>query len=944
MRSAYLSYAMSVITARALPDVRDGLKPVQRRILYAMHEMGLRHDQPTRKCARIVGEVLGKYHPHSDSPVYEALVRMAQDFSMRYILVEGQGNFGSVDGDGAAAYRYTEARLSALGEEVLADLDKDTVDFAPNFDGSLQEPLALPAKLPNLLVNGAGGIAVGMATNIPPHNLGEIADAIAYLIDHYDAAEDITVDDLMQFVKGPDFPTGATVLGRDGIRQAYATGIGRVVMRAQAHVEELRGGHAAIIVTEIPYQVNKASLVERIADLAREGRIEGIGDLRDESDRRTGMRVVVELKRGVEANPLLGQLLKYTTMQTTFGVNMLALVNGEPRVLPLKRILVYYVEHRHEVLVRRTRYELAKAEARAHILQGLLLALDHLDEVIQIIRRSRTAETAQQNLIARFKFSEVQARAILDMQLRRLAAMERKKIEDEYQELLRQIEYLKGLLSSKAKVLALIKQDVLDLKARYGDARRTRISDVAETDEFRAEDLVPDEEALVLLTRQGTVRRFGSHHLGTGEPGALEAILAGIATQEHDGVLAILAANARQTLVFLTTKGRAVRVPTHQIPDATQQAKGLPLRNLAPLGDDEQPVTVVAVEEFGEDAFLALATRQGKVKRLALSELAAMGNAGAPALGLADEGDALVAAALTAGQEELLFVSAQGRAIRFAEDDVRPQGRSGTGVRAIALGDGDELVAMEVVRAGAEVVLATAQGYAKRTPVEEYTAQGRGGLGILAVDTDKLAATGPLVGALVTMPQERLVLSSAAGNAVAVAVASVPALARATWGRLVTRSRAGALVKLEEGDALVGLVRLVGVVTPAASVPTPTAPKRGVPKPTVPAQLPLVAEPPSPKARATKKAPAAEATPAPPARPSRAKTEPPASHEEAKPPAKRKPAAPAQEPAPPPARSGKGKATEAEPPAPPSKGPGARTRRSTVTTPPQRGRTKPSKG
>ncbi|MBC7256438.1 MAG: DNA topoisomerase 4 subunit A, partial [Chloroflexi bacterium] len=509
MRSAYLSYAMSVITARALPDVRDGLKPVQRRILYAMYDMGLRHNQPTRKSARIVGEVLGKYHPHGESAVYEAMVRMAQDFTMRYVLVEGQGNFGSVDGDSAAAIRYTEARLSRLGEEMLADLDKDTVNFTDNFDGSLKEPTVLPAKLPNLLVNGVGGIAVGMATNIPPHNLGEVAEAIAYLVDRYHQAEDVTLDDLMRFIRGPDFPTGGTILGTEGIRQAYATGKGRIIMRAQAHVEEIGGGRMAIIVTELPYQVNKAALVERIALLAREGRLEGIADLRDESD-RVGMRIVIELKRGVEPAPVLGGLLKYTQMQATFGVNMLALVDGEPRTLSLKRILLHYIEHRAQVVERRARFDLERALARSHILEGLLLALDHLDEVIRIIRRSRTAETAQRNLRARFKFTEVQAQAILDTQLRRLAALERHKLEEEYRELQARILALQDLLAHRDKVLAVVKEEVLTLKEAYGDARRTRIVEGEASADLAVHDLTPDEETWVLLTMNGAVRRTSS--------------------------------------------------------------------------------------------------------------------------------------------------------------------------------------------------------------------------------------------------------------------------------------------------------------------------------------------------------------------------------------------------------------------------------------------------
>ncbi|MCE5257678.1 MAG: DNA topoisomerase 4 subunit A, partial [Chloroflexi bacterium] len=506
VRSAYLDYAMSVITARALPDVRDGLKPVQRRILYAMGDMNLTHDQPTKKSARIVGEVLGKYHPHSDTAVYDSMVRMAQDFSMRYVLVDGQGNFGSVDGDGAAAIRYTEARLAKLGEEMLADLEMNTVDFIANYDGSAKEPTVLPAKLPNLLVNGTNGIAVGMATNIPPHNLGEVADAVVYLIDHLKQIDDVTVDDLLRFIPGPDFPTGGAILGNEGIRSAYASGKGAITVRARAHVEEMKGGHSAIIVTELPYQVNKASLVERIAELVRDGRIEGIGDLRDESD-RTGMRIVIELKRGQDAEPVLAVLLKLTQMQGAFGINMLALVDGEPRVLSLKRILLCHIEHRQQVITRRSQFELEKALARAHILEGLLKALDQLDEVIQTIRRSRTAETALTNLMEKFDFSELQARAILDMQLRRLAALERQKIQDEYREVKERIAYLQALLKSKDKILDLVKADMLALKTAYGDARRTRIT-LTGGEGTLFENMVPDEESLVLITASGQAKRL----------------------------------------------------------------------------------------------------------------------------------------------------------------------------------------------------------------------------------------------------------------------------------------------------------------------------------------------------------------------------------------------------------------------------------------------------
>jgi DNA gyrase subunit A len=930
MRGAYLSYAMSVITARALPDVRDGLKPVQRRILYAMGDMGLRHDLPPRKCARIVGEVLGKYHPHSDSSVYEALVHLAQDFSMRYVLVDGQGNFGSVDGDDAAAMRYTEARLSALGEEMLLDLDKETVDFVDNFDGSVQEPTVLPAKVPNLLINGASGIAVGMATNIPPHNLCEIADACVYMIDHYNEAEDVSVDDLMQFIQGPDFPTGGTIMGREEIRQAYATGKGHLTVRAQAHIEDLRGGHSAIIVTELPFQVNKATLVERIAELVRNGRIEGIGDLRDESD-LTGMRVVVELKRGVDAAPLLSQLLKLTQMQTTFGVNMLALVDGEPRVLPLKRILVDYLEHRQEVITRRTHYELEKAQARAHILEGLLLALDHLDEVIQTIRHSRTAETAQQNLCTKFKLTEVQARAILDMQLRRLAALERHKIEEEYAEVRKRIEYLRGLLKSKGEILELIKADVLELKRLYGDARRTRISEVTESSEFRPEDLVPNEDVVILLTRSGSVRRLPVEAYLTRAGGSRTSL--GLPFQGGDAPQAVLKVNSRETIVCFTDRGRALQTPAHQVPDGIQQPMGLPLRQIVPLSPEERVVALTRIDPSEGERYVTMATRQGKVKRLALSELASLGNAGAQVIGLAD-GDALASVVVTGGSDELIAVSEQGKAIRFQEDTVRPQGRTGMGVRGITLGDGDALVAMDVVRDKGELVLATALGFAKRTPVREYSVQGRGGMGVLTMDVDRLSLCGPVVAAQVALPEEQLLLASAKGTMLRARVTDVPALERTSWGRVVTRTRRGAMLPLD-GDALVLLLRLEPGLAPAVHEGSARGQRGGA----GPQRGTSVREAASPGRARTEQTAAPErqkpkATPAPtrpagdqkelptkrarrpedqPAKPSRARPEP-----ATKPPAKETPAAVKSQP---------GKPTQAR-----------RTGRATVTKVPQRGR------
>ncbi|MBN1401118.1 MAG: DNA gyrase subunit A, partial [Anaerolineae bacterium] len=800
MRSAYLSYAMSVITARALPDVRDGLKPVQRRILYAMHDMGLRPDRPTRKSARIVGEVLGKYHPHGDTAVYDAMVRMAQDFSMRYPLVDGQGNFGSIDGDGAAAMRYTEARLTAIGEELLIDIDKDTVDFVDNFDASLQEPSVLPGKLPNLLLNGVGGIAVGMATNIPPHNLGEISDAIAYLVDNYDRAEDVSLDDLMRFVQGPDFPTGGMILGSEGIRQAYATGKGRIIVRALAHVEEMRGSHQAVVVTELPYQVNKSNLVERIAKLVRDERIEGIGDLRDESD-RTGMRIVIELKRGTEVDPVMEQLLKYTQLQTTFGANMLALVDGEPRLLPLKRALLHYIDHRYDVLVRRTRFELERALARAHILEGLLIALDNLDEVIATIRRSRTVDTARTNLMRRFKLSEEQAQAILDMQLRRLAALEQRRIQEEYEQILVRIEYLRELLASKEKMLGLVKQDVVDLKKAYGDPRRTRICESDDKGEFKAEDLVPDEDVCVLLTAEGLVRRLPASAYTSRRTN-----VPGMYARERDALAEIFVAHSQESIVFFTDKGNAYALPAHQVPDVSQQESGLPLADLVRLGNDERVIAMLHLPDEGDDLFVSMATRGGQIKRLALEELASLGRAGTTVIGLGDY-DSLGCALLTKGEDELVMVTEQGNAIRFASDTVRPQGRSASGMRGISLKEDDRVAGMDVVREDGELLIVTDLGFAKRTPLAEYNTQGRGGQGALTVDASKTRISGPVVDARVVLADDEIILTTTGRDMQRMPISDIPRLGRATWGRLVTRTRRNAAIQVEN-DRVVAAVRL----------------------------------------------------------------------------------------------------------------------------------------
>ena len=828
MRQSYLDYAMSVITARALPDVRDGLKPVQRRILFAMRELGLQADRPTRKSARIIGEVLGKYHPHGNDAVYDAMVRMAQEFSLRYPLVDGQGNFGSVDGDGAAAMRYTEARLSPLGEEMLKDIEKDTVDTVPNFDNTLNEPTVLPALLPNLLVNGVGGIAVGMATNIPPHNLNEIADAIAHLVDHYGQLEDVNVEDLMAFVPGPDFPTGGLVLGNEGIKQAYATGKGRIICRARMHVEDLRA-NKRIVVTELPYQVNKANLVERIATLVREGRIEGISDLRDESD-RNGTRVIIDLRRGVEPGSVLSPLLKYTQLRTTFGCNMLALVDGEPKVLSLKKILVAYIEHRHEVIVRRSEYELARARDRAHILEGLLIALDNLDEVIATIRRSQTADTALTNLRRKFKLSEEQARAILDMQLRRLAALERKRIQTEYEEVMARIAYLEELLGSKAKVLALVKENILDLKKRYGDARRTRICE-AEHKGAKIEDLVPDDERLLLLTRQGAVR---SVKLGTPQArrSGTQAV-AGMSNQESDVVRAACHANGKDTVLFVGERGSAALLPAHRAPEVAQHPEGTPVHACSQFPRDERAVSMLALADLTDDStLLVMGTRQGKIKRLRLADLAEIGATG-EIMGVA-EGDALGWAFLATEQDEVICVTAQAKSIRFAANDVRPQGRTAQGVIGIKLQDDDTVIAMELVRPQAELLVATSHGYAKRTSLDQYAPQGRGGQGILAMDASKIGDTGPAVAACVVTLENELILTTAKGRMQRIRAQDVPALDRATWGRLVSQGDEGKVWALKN-DTLDGCVRIEDGGEGHGgdpSVPADDEPRATQPKPT----------------------------------------------------------------------------------------------------------------
>jgi len=788
MKVSYLDYAMSVIVSRALPDARDGLKPVHRRILYAMHDMGLYHDRPYKKSARIVGEVLGKYHPHGDAAVYEAMARMAQEFSMRYTLVDGQGNFGSVDGDPPAAMRYTEARLSAIAEEMLADIGKATVDFTNNFDGSLQEPAVLPAKLPNLLLNGTSGIAVAMATNIPPHNLGELCDAICFLIDHYDELDGIAVEDLMTYVKGPDFPTGGLILGRDGIKNAYATGKGRVVMRAVTRIEEMSHGRHRIVVTELPYQVNKATLVERIAELVRDGRITGISDLRDESGRQ-GMSVVIELKRGVQPRTVLNQLLKYTPLQSTFNVNMLALVDGEPRLLSLKRALQIYIEHRRDVITRRTRHELDNARHRAHILEGLRIALANLDAVIATIRQSESAEQALDNLMRKFKLTEIQAQAILDMQLRRLAALEHQKIEDEYAEVIKTIAYLENLLANPCKVLHLIKEDLMELKEKYGDGRRTRILAEASED-FEEEDLVHEEEVLIAITQRSYIKRTPVRVYRRQERGGRGVM--GITTREEDAVLYLFAASTLDSILFFTNRGKVYRQRAYQVPDSGPRGKGMPLVNLLPLEPGELVTAALAVPDIepadgSADAvgsYLTMVTLQGKIKRTPMTEFSSIRPSGLIAINL-DEGDELGWVKLTHGDQEVIVVTTHGRAIRFSEKEVRSIGRSAGGVKAIKLDNGDQVASMDIVRPLADLLIVTAKGYGKRTPLSEYPTQSRNGLGVITLSSRYLEKTGPISAARVVEDGDEVTFVSAEGMILRTDVSSIPRMGRTARGSKV---------------------------------------------------------------------------------------------------------------------------------------------------------------
>ena len=778
MRSSYLSYAMSVIVARALPDVRDGLKPVQRRILYAMHELGLRPASAYKKSARIVGEVLGKYHPHGDAPVYDSLVRMAQGFSMRYTLVDGQGNFGSIDNDPPAAMRYTEARLASISEELLADIELNTVDLTENFDGSLEEPTVLPGLLPNMLVNGASGIAVGMATNIPPHNLSEVCDAVCYLVDHPDAV----VEELMARVHGPDFPTGAIIQGRSGIVDAYTTGHGRVVMQARTEIQELRGGRQQIIVSEIPFQVNKASLVEKIAHLVRDKKIEGISDVRDESDRQ-GLRVVVELKRDAQAEIILNNLYRHTALRSSFNVIMLALVDGQPQVLGLKRALQLYIEHRRVVITRRSEHLLKQARDRAHIVAGLLLALDRMDEVIATIRASQDATTARGNLMTALSLTEVQAQAILDMQLRRLAALERERLEKEYQDLLNTISDLESLLADPARVLAVIKEDARRLKKRYGDPRRTEIQD-EEAAHHTIEELTPHQDVVITLSQRGYIKRIPTstykiqHRGGKG--------VRGMTTREDDALQDLLVADTHDMLLFFTNRGRAYPLRGFNISgDTSRTSRGTSLANLIPLSDKERVNATIAVTDLQSEGVLVMATRLGEVKVLNLNSLAGIRASGLNVMDL-EEGDELVSVRRAQLSDEVVMVTAQGMAVRFIASQVPRRSRAAGGVRGIRLVSGDIVVAMEIAGPQSKLLLVSNQGFGKLVRVANFRNQARGGIGLRAFRTSQL--TGLIAGARVVDGQdEEVMLMSTNCQVFRTSLSEIPVQGRNTRGVIMWR-------------------------------------------------------------------------------------------------------------------------------------------------------------
>ena len=783
MKTAYIDYAMSVIVSRALPDVRDGLKPVHRRILYAMYEDGITSDKPYRKCANTVGSVLGRYHPHGDAAVYDAMVRMAQDFSLRYMLIDGHGNFGSIDGDSAAAMRYTEARMAKISNYMLADIDKNTVNFMPNYDDRLQEPTVLPSKIPALLINGSSGIAVGMATNIPPHNLTEIIAGIIKIIDE----DNVSDEDLMKIVKGPDFPTEGIILGTEGIRQAYTTGKGKITLRAETEIEEMSGNKQRIIVKSLPYQVNKAKLIENIANLVKEKRIEGISEVRDESDRKEKVRIVIELKRDANAQVVLNLLFKHTQMQDTFGIIMLALVNGEPKILTLRQCMDYYIEHRKEVVLRRTKFELDKAEARAHILEGLRIAIDNIDEVINIIRSSY--DDAKERLMERFGLSEIQAQSILDMRLKTLSGLQREKIEEEYNELMKLIAYYKEVLGSETLVFNIIKEELLEVKEKFGDERKTKI--VAAEGEFEVEDLIKEEQTVIALTHFGYIKRMPINTYKSQRRGGKG--ITGISTREEDFVKEIFTASTHDTLLFFSNKGKVYRLRGYEVPEAGRTAKGTAIVNLLSLDNGEKISAVIPISNFAEGKYLLMATRDGMIKKTSLNEYNSVRKSGLQAITLKED-DELIDVRLTDGEDDVVLVTSKGMSITFDEKDVRPIGRTGQGVIGIRLDDNDFVIGMESVIAGSEATLLaiTENGFGKRTELDEYRVQTRGGKGVITYKTTN--KTGNIVGIRIATEDEDVMLITDTGTIIRLNVKDISVLGRATQGVTLMRTNDGGKV------------------------------------------------------------------------------------------------------------------------------------------------------
>ncbi|RDI40864.1 DNA gyrase subunit A [Falsibacillus pallidus] len=781
MRSSFLDYAMSVIVSRALPDVRDGLKPVHRRILYAMNDLGMTSDKPYKKSARIVGEVIGKYHPHGDSAVYDTMVRMAQDFNYRYMLVDGHGNFGSVDGDAAAAMRYTEARMSKISMELIRDINKDTIDYKDNYDGSEREPVVLPSRFPNLLVNGSSGIAVGMATNIPPHQLGEVIDGVLAV----SKDPEITIQELMDIIPGPDFPTAGLIMGRSGIRRAYESGKGSITLRAKVEIEQKANGKETILVHELPYQVNKAKLIEKIAELVRDKKIDGITDLRDESD-RNGMRVVIEVRRDANANVILNNLYKQTALQTSFGINLLALVDGQPKVLNLKQCLVHYLDHQKVIIRRRTEFELKKAEARAHILEGLRIALDHIDQIIALIRGSQTTEIARQGLMEQFSLSEKQAQAILDMRLQRLTGLEREKIEEEYNSLVQLIAELRAILADEEKVLEIIREELEEIKDRFNDIRRTEIT-ASGLDQIEDEDLIPRENIVVTLTHNGYIKRLPLSTYRSQKRGGRG--IQGMGTNENDFVEHLLTTSTHDTILFFSNKGKVYKAKGYEIPEYSRTAKGIPIINMLGIGQDEVINTIIRVEEFNEDWFLFFTTKQGISKRTPVSDFANIRTNGLIAINIRDE-DELISVKLTDGSKDMIIGTKNGLLIRFPETNVRSMGRTATGVKGINLAADDEVVGMEILEDNSEVLIVTKNGYGKRTPAGEYRIQTRGGKGLKTCNiTEK---NGPVVAVKTVSGEEDLMLITANGVLIRMAVGDISTMGRNTQGvRLIRLDEAG---------------------------------------------------------------------------------------------------------------------------------------------------------